>query len=336
MSHPTEPPAPLAAPAAQDTAPRPSLAGRRALVVGSGAIGSLYGALLHRAGLAVSVVCRSDLAVVRQHGLRVRSRVGTLGNLSFHPAAVLADAAEAPAPPDVLLLCVKVLDGLDRAALIRPAVGPHTTLVLIQNGLDIEADIAHAFPANEVISVLAFVGVSRSAPGEFEHQAYGHLTLGRWPRGRTPACVALAEAFRRGGVDVAESEDIVTERWRKTVWNAAFNPLSVLAGGADTQVLLGSPESEALVRALMHEVCTAAAAAGHPLPPEQADLFIESTKRMPPYRNSMALDLLNGRPVELEAILGHLLQSARCHGAAVPRLETIYTAVRLLMAQRGG
>ncbi len=300
----------------------------RILIIGAGAIGSLYGATLHRAGARVSVVCRSEFDVVREHGLRISS---PLGELSFRPEQVLKQAADCTEPPDYLLLCTKVLDGVDRAALIRPAVGPRTVIVLIQNGIGIEADVAKAFPEHTVISVLAFVGVSRVAPGVFEHKAYGALTMGDYPRGVSASTQQLAELFKQGGIPVNLSEQIETERWRKTVWNAAFNPLSVLAGGADTSVLLGTPGGETLIRALMAEVCATAAAAGHALPPEQIDQFIASTQAMPPYRNSMALDWLAGHALELDAILGHLLAVARERNVPVPRLQTIDTAVRLLL-----
>lgn len=303
----------------------------RILIVGAGAIGSLYGAALHRAGAQVSVVCRSEFDVVRDQGLRISS---PLGELSFRPEQVFAQAADCTEPPDYLILCTKVLNGVDRAALIRPAVGPRTVIVLIQNGIGIEADVAQAFPEHTVISVLAFVCVSRVAPGVFEHQAFGALTMGDYPRGAGAPTRQLAELFKQGGIPVNVSEQIETERWRKTVWNAAFNPLSVLAGGADTSVLLGTPEGEALVRALMAEVCATAAAAGHELPPEQIAQFIANTKAMPPYRNSMALDWLAGHALELDAILGHLLAVARERGVPVPHLQTIDTAVRLLQQNR--
>ena len=76
---------------------------------------------------------------------------------------------------------------MDRAALIRPAVGPHTVIVLIQNGIDIEAAIAAAFPDNELLSSLAFVAVGRGAPGQVNHLSLGSLILGRYPAGVSPA-----------------------------------------------------------------------------------------------------------------------------------------------------
>lgn len=158
-------------------------------------------------------------------------------------------------PPDYLLLTTKVIAGEDRAALIRPAVGPRTVIVAMENGIGIEAPLAAAFPDHELISALAFVCVSRAAPGHIHHQAYGALTLGRYPLGASPASERLADAFRQAGIAAELDADIVTARWRKAVWNAAFNPASVLAGGVDTARLMADEHALRMIGRAMDEVC---------------------------------------------------------------------------------
>lgn len=301
------------------------------LIVGSGAIGSFYGAILHRGGASVSVVSRSDYDVVSESGFQISS---PLGDLSYRPQAVLRSVEECGEAPDFLVLSVKVLDGLDRAALIRPAVGPNTAIVLIQNGIEIEPELVEAFPNNTVVSALAFVAVSRVAPGKIEHKAYGQLVLGDYPRGAGPAAKQFGALLDAGGVRGQVTEQVVTERWRKAVWNAPFNPLAVLGGGADTKTMLTAEGGEQLARVLMAEVCAVAEAAGHKLPDEIIEQNIASTYKMPPYRNSMALDWLNGRPLELEAILGNVIREARRYDVPVPHLQTVYTAVRILLDDR--
>ena len=102
------------------------------LIVGAGAIGALYGSALARQGAKVSVVCRSDFDEVSKHGYSIAS--GLLGDHVFQPHAVFSDVAQCVQAPDYLILSTKVLPDSDRAALIKPAVGPSTTIVLIQNG----------------------------------------------------------------------------------------------------------------------------------------------------------------------------------------------------------
>lgn len=301
------------------------------LIVGSGAIGSFYGAILHRAGASVSVVSRSDYDVVSERGYRISS---PLGDLSFKPAQVLRSVDECTTPPDFLVLSVKVFDDLDRAELIRPAVGPNTAIVLIQNGIEIEPPIAAAFPSNPLVSALAFIAVSRIGAGDVEHKAYGRLVLGDYPSGAGEACKRFGDLLRAGGVNATVTEQVVRERWLKAVWNAPLNPLAVLGNGADTQIMLETEGGEALARALMQEVCDVAAAAGHPLPPESVEQNISGTLKMPAYRNSMALDWLNDRPLELEAILGNVVREAQRVNVPVPHLQTVYTATKILLADR--
>ena len=221
------------------------------------------------------------------------------------------------------------MPGSDRAGLVRPWVGEGTNIVLIQNGLDIERELADAFPDNPIISCLAFIAVSRVAPGEIKHNAYGRLVMGRYPSGLDDHCQALSDLFVEGGIDIKLTEEVVRERWLKCVWNTPFNPLSVLANGADTYTMLDTPGGEKLVREMMQEVIDAAEADGHPLPPQIIDSNIDGTRKMPAYKNSMALDYLNDRPIELDAILGNVVAIAQKHGVPVPRLETMLAALRM-------
>lgn len=298
------------------------------LVVGAGAVGALFGSALARQGARVSVVCRSDFEQVSRDGYRIRSPL--LGDHVFRPTAVLREAADCASPPDYLILTVKVLQGVDRAALIRPAVGHGTVIVLIENGIDIEQEIATAFPGNELLSSLAFVGVGRTAPGEIHHLSLGSLVLGRYPTGITPAAQRLAALFEASKVGCKLDQQIVTVRWQKAVWNATFNPISIMGGVLDTVMMLRTEESRAFIRRAMQEVCDVAAAAGHPLRPQLIDQLIAGTVAMPAYKTSMALDYENRRPLEIEAILGNAVRAGRKHGVAIPVLETVYALAKMI------
>uniref|UniRef100_A0A832A2B2 2-dehydropantoate 2-reductase n=1 Tax=Desulfacinum infernum TaxID=35837 RepID=A0A832A2B2_9BACT len=291
------------------------------LVVGTGAIGGYYGGRLAQAGARVSVVARSDYEVVAEEGIRIESPAG---DFHFRPHRVVQTAAAFGGFPDVLLVGLKVLKEIRTADLIRDAVGPTTAVLLIQNGVDIEGPVADAFPKNEILSGLAFICVHRTAPGKVLHQDYGRLVLGRYPGGPSETAQRLAEMFRRAGVPCEVTEDVVTARWQKLVWNAPFNPMSVLCGGASTQDMLGHEETTRLVRAVMEEVCAVAAATGHPLPTDVVDRMIADTRTMTPYKTSMLLDFEAGRPMEVEAIVGNAVRIARSHHVPVPHMETLY------------
>jgi len=298
------------------------------LVVGAGAIGALFGSALASQGARVSVVCRSEYDQVRRNGYHIRSTL--LGEHRFQPHRVLRRVTECDTPPDYLILTVKVTEGLDRAALIKPAVGPDTVIVLIENGVAIEEEIAAAFPRNELLSCLAIVGVSRTGGGTIHHQALGLLTLGRYPTGTTARAAQLAAWFEAARIGCKLTDRIVTARWQKAVWNATFNPISIMGGVLDTAAILRTPRDREFVRRAMQEVCDVAAAVGHPMPAGIAAQMIERTQAMPAYKTSMALDFENGRPMELEAILGNTVRAGRDAGVAMPTLEALYALAKMI------
>lgn len=302
------------------------------LIVGAGAIGSFYGAILKKAGCSVSTVLRSDYEAVRAQGIRITS---TLGDLSYEPDHVYRDGDLPDEAPDFLILCVKVLPGVDRVALVAPWMGEKTRLVLIENGLDIERELADAYPANPLISCLAFIAVSRTESGIVEHKSYGKLVMGRYPEGVDENCRVLSQLFTEGGINIDLTERVVGERWRKCLWNTPFNPLSVVANGADTRTILDTEGGEELIRAMMREVMVVAAAEGYPMDEALIDKNIEGTRKMPAYKNSMALDYLNGRPIEREAVLGNVVTLAGCHGIAVPHLNTVLVTLKMRAALEG-
>ncbi|MEO5364807.1 MAG: 2-dehydropantoate 2-reductase [Magnetococcus sp. WYHC-3] len=295
------------------------------LILGAGALGGFYGAKLHQAGLRVSVVCRSDFDTVRRDGIHVD---GLEGTCHFHPHRVLRRAAELDSPADVILVATKSLPGVPVPPLLEGAVSPRTTLLLLQNGIGIEDDTARAFPNNELLSGLAFICASRTAPGHIRHVCFGHLTIGRHPRGDSSTAHWLAAQWEKAGIPCRVSPQIVTERWKKLVWNAPFNPISVLAGGATTRQMMDDPLLRNLARHVMVEVCEVAAAAGHPLPDSVVAEHLEATEAMKPYKTSMLLDYESGREAEIHAILGRTLEIAREHRVATPHLETLYALLR--------
>lgn len=296
----------------------------KVLVIGTGAVGSFYAAQLAKQGVEVSVLARSDYEIVKSEGIKISSAEGVY---HLQPAQVVRNASELKEKPDYALLCVKVVEGADRVGLLKDALSPHTTIVLISNGVNIEAEIAAAYPQQEIISGLAFIAVTRTAPGKIWHQAYGKLTLGNYPKGLSDKALRLCETFEASGIPCLATENLTTARWQKCVWNAAFNPVSVLSGGLDTLQILTLQES--YIRTIMAEVCAIASATGHPLSNDVIETNIASTLAIDPYRTSMLLDFEAGRPMETEAILGNTVRQGRQLGVSIPHLESLYALMKL-------
>ncbi len=297
----------------------------KVLIVGAGAIGAFYGALLAKVGADVAVVCRSDYELVKEHGFQINSH--DLGSWQFTPSQVLKKASEYQGKADYVILCTKMIEGLDRISLIADAVNERSSIVFIQNGVDTEQELIDAFPHNEVVSGLAFICSNRLQPGVISHLAYGKLSLGNLPGGVSEKTRHLINLFQRSGIECIGMEDIITGRWIKCIWNAPFNPLSVLSGGLATEAILKNQEE--LVRSIMQEVFEIASATGHPLPEDIIETNIANTYTMPPYKTSMLLDFESNKAMETEVILGNTVRTAERHKVACPPLKTLYALMKL-------
>jgi 2-dehydropantoate 2-reductase len=292
------------------------------LVFGAGAVGAYFGGRLAQGGAEVAVICRSDYETVKQHGYDVKS---IDGDFRFIPSGVFRNAAEYPGTPDLLLIASKAFPEINLAELIRPAVGRDTTICLLQNGIDVETPLAQAFPDNELLSTIAYIGVSRINSGTISHQGAGRLRVGGYPPGKKSTRLEeFAALCKHAKIKCEIVPDIIQTRWEKLVWNAPFNPVSILAGGVDTNQIMNNPRLVELCTAIMHEVCAVAAACGKPLPADIVERNLDYTRNFPAYKTSMLVDYENGRKIEVEAIIGNVVRDADRYNLAVPHLRSIY------------
>jgi 2-dehydropantoate 2-reductase len=246
-----------------------------ALVIGSGALGALIGCALRTQCASISVVCRSDYEAVSTQGFTIESVRGTL---RFQPDNVYRDPSAYPGAPNFLVVAVKVTAELDSVALIRQVVGPGTCIVIVANGIGIDDPVYGAFPDNEIASVVAYVAASRVDHGKIVSSIDGHLVVGTFPEGLGSRTRKFASICTSGGLPCRTSTSIHGERWKKAVWNAVVNPLSVLNGGADTRALVATAEQRSHIAQGMEEVCAIARAAGFPMPREFVHLNIEAVQ----------------------------------------------------------
>ncbi|MBE6366846.1 MAG: 2-dehydropantoate 2-reductase [Lentisphaerae bacterium] len=295
------------------------------LNVSCGAVGAYFCGRLAEQGAEVAVTVRSDRELIAQKGFEIQS---IAGDFIFRPTQVLSSAAEYHEHADYIILTSKVLPDADAVELLRPAVQAGTVIVLIQNGLGIEDAIAEAFPENEILSAVAYIGVTRVAPGKLAHQGAGRLTIGKFGGGKSEAGTRLCQLFNQANVQADYTEDIAFYRWKKLLWNVPFNCLSVLGGGLLTNEMTDSGELEELCRKLMREVIATAWKCGVKLPDSMVEENIEYTRNFPSYKTSMLIDCENSRPLEVEAIAGSVVALARKHQIPIPCLETVYALLK--------
>jgi 2-dehydropantoate 2-reductase len=300
----------------------------RYAIVGSGALGGYYGAKLARSGCDVHFLMRSDLETVRRDGLTIRSKDG-----DFQLSKVNAyGSPDEIGPCDMVLVCLKTTANSVLPALIPPLLGPETTVVTLQNGLGNEELLAAQFGARRVMGGLCFVCLNRTAPGVVEHYGHGSLSIGEFkgpPQDRT---MRLVTDFQRAGIDAKAVQSLITERWRKLVWNIPFNGLGV-AAGANVAEVLGDEYLQGAARRLMAEVIEAAGKQGYAIRQEFIEQQIERSWPMGPYRSSSQVDYEAGREVEVESIWGEALRQARASGAVTPSLEMLYALLRRIASR---
>ena len=302
---------------------------KKILLIGPGSVGAYFCGRAAQGGAAVEVVARRGHEEIGRDGFIIRS---IAGDFVFRPTRVLHSAAEASADVDLVVLATKVLPETDRSALLRPVASrpAHPPVMLLQNGIGIEDEIAANFPGNELISAVAYIGASRQAVNMISHRGSGRLILGRFGGGTSPAAEMAAALFRAGNVPCEVTGDIALERWRKLLWNLPFNPVSVLSGGLDTREMCDGGEVEKLCSDLMDEVIAVANSVGVPLTRQMAEEQLEYTRNFPAYRTSMLQDFAAGRPLEVDAILGNAAKIAAARNVPVPRIACCTALLRAL------
>ena len=295
-------------------------------VVGAGAVGCYYGGLLAHAGRDVHFLMRSDLEAVRANGLTIVTRGETL---RLPRARAFATTREIGVC-DLVIVALKATANAALEELLPPLLGPETAVLTLQNGLGNEEFLAQRWDAERVMGALCFVCLNRTAPGVIEHYDHGTLSVGEFRRAPAARTLAIAEAFRAAGIDAQTVENLVTERWRKLLWNIPFNGLAIAAGGATVADVLADDGLRSLARRLMDETLDAARWLGHDIPDDFADFQIDRSHSMGAYKPSSLLDWQAGMPVEVEAIWGEPWRQGVAAGASMARLETLYRLLKSL------
>jgi 2-dehydropantoate 2-reductase len=292
-------------------------------VVGSGAIGSYYGAKLAHSGSDVHFLMRGDLSQVRRDGIFVRGEGENFQVKEIH----CYNSTTEIGPCDLVLIAVKTTSNAEIVDLIPPLLHERTMLLTLQNGLGSDEFLAKRFGAERILGALCYISLNHVSRTEIERFAYGRIVLGEFERRVQPRTREVAAEFERGGVECQLTDDLALEQWRKLVWNIPFNGLSVLAR-RDFGGILADEFLRKAALDLMHEIILAANACGLLLPADAADEQIRRTEAIRPNRPSTLLDFEAGRPMEIESIWGEPLRRARAAAAATPRLEIVYALLK--------
>jgi 2-dehydropantoate 2-reductase len=316
----------------------------RFVVVGAGATGGFLGALLTRAGEDVTLVARGPhLEAMARDGLRVRDHSGEWSA----PVRCQADL-DVVAAADVVLLTVKA----HSIAAIAPRLGalltPGSALVTAQNGLpwwyfqkhggslegtvlsslDPDGILTRALPVPSLVGAVVWPATRMLEPGLIEHVEGTRFTIGELDGERSARCGEISAALNRAGLRCRINKRIRSELWLKLLGNVAMNPLSALTRA--TLVRIASfPATRQVAQRMMEEAAEVAAALG-----VEMDLTIEqrlnAAELVGEHHSSMLQDLEMGRPLEVEALIGAVVELGQLVSVPVPTLSIVYACVKLL------
>ena len=287
-------------------------------VIGTGALGGFYGGMLAHAGNDVHFLFHSDYDFVRENGLKVDSVLG-----DFHLRKINAYNSTAQMPKcDVVLVCLKTTNNGLLKKMLPPLLHENTCVVLIQNGLGIEAGLAAEFPNLSIAGGLAFICSNKVGDGHIAHLDYGKVTIGSFQGENKALIEQVCSDFQAANVPAEFSENLQESRWKKLVWNVPYNGMCVVLN-TTTERLMQNPETYKLMRDLMLEVTGAANVCGVSIEEGFVRAMLDSTLRMKPYAPSMKLDFDFKRPLEIEAIYSAPLAEARQAGYDMPKVAML-------------
>jgi len=288
----------------------------RVAVMGSGALGGYFGALLARGGADVSFIARgAHLEAMRRDGLRVDG-----GPDPFHLEQVCA--TEDPAdvgPVDLVMVCVKLWDTDAALEQLRPLVGPDTALVSFQNGVLKDSYLRAAYDESQLLGGVAYVATTVSAPGVISRTGpLQRLIVGEFDGRRSARVEAFHAAAVAGGIDAEVSDDI-----RRAIWEKFVFLVGLSATTTAMRVPIGpireNPESRSLLLDLMREVVAVGRAHGVPLPEDYADQRLEFADGVSAeMTSSMHHDLERGNRLEVRWLSGGVVELGREVGVETP------------------
>lgn len=293
-------------------------------IIGTGAIGGYYGAMLAKAGNEVHFLFHKDYEYVKQYGLQVDS---CNGDFHLHDVRAYAHTSEMP-QCDVVLVCLKTVNNHLLPSLLPPLLHPETVVVLIQNGIGVEADVQKMFPEAHLAAGLAFICSAKTEPGRVSHQCYGSINLANFSCDDT-TLQAVRDDLLKAGVE-ARLVEYHEARWKKAVWNMPFNGMTV-ALHTETDILLSNPHTRRLIREQMMEVVGVARQLGvKNVDEEFVEKMLVTTDAMVPYSPSMRLDYDFHRPMEIDYLYTRPIEIAREAGADMPKLAMLEAELRFL------
>jgi 2-dehydropantoate 2-reductase len=316
----------------------------RFLIAGAGAIGAYVGARMAHAGFDVTLFARgAHLRAMQERGVQVKTAEG---DFTVRPS--VAASLDEAGPVDVVFLAVKAHGLSQLAPHLEAVLGPDTTVVSLQNGIpwwyfqgfggewdglrlervDPGGVIASAIEARRVVGSIVYLATEITAPGVIHHIEGNRISLGEPDGSRSERIRNIAEAMIAAGLKCPVTTRLRHEIWVKLLGNASLNPVSALTRATIVQ-MVRDPGVEPVIRTIMAEVEAVAHKLGMDLP-ITIDQRMAGAEKVGEHKTSMLQDLEAERPMEVEALVGAVVEVGERVGLPMTVTKTIYNCVKLL------
>ena len=291
--------------------------------MGAGAVGCFCGALLARAGHAVTLIGRPH------HMDAIRARGLLLDSATFQGAVPVAATADPDgvAGADAILFCVKSNDTETAGRAIAPHLASNAAVLSFQNGVD-SAERLQTVLGRPVIPVAVYVAAQMAGPGHIKHQGRGDLVLGP-----SPDSTRLADTFIAAGIPTDVSDAVREALWTKLVINCCYNALSAVPQ-ITYRRMLSVPVVTDVMRDVIDECLAVARAAGVHLSGDPLQSILAIGEAMPEQTSSTAQDIARGKASEIEHLNGFIVRSGAAFGIPTPANRALYAMVKLVEAGR--
>ena len=295
------------------------------LIAGTGGVGGYFGAKLSAAGNDVWFLARGKhLDAMRKNGLHVRS---TNGTFDVSPSRIIAHPNEADRP-DVVLFCVKSYDTENTATQILESPARASIILSLQNGIDNEDRLRALLPEAVIIGGVAYISARIDTPGSIvETGGFQRIVFGAFDPAQSRLLDPLNACFAEAQIRADLTSDIRKELWKKFIFISAMSAVSSLTRLTQGEIL-DVEETRMLVFNAMKEAEAVGIASGIALEPlEKEAVFASMARFSRGTRASMAFDLVNKKPMEIDALSGTVIKLGARLGVPTPIHHTMYAAL---------